>query len=97
MAKTKPTFSVWIGSAAYKVDDDGDGGVRLWQCQYWEEPTEDEIKQDVFEREVPDWRKLEEYEGMKLAEAADEWEGTLYASIEVRISEVNATMMVVVC
>lgn len=96
MPKTpKPTFSVWIGAAACKLDDDGDGGIRLFQCQYWEQPTEDRVKEDLFARLVPDWKQ--QYPGYTLHAACYEWEGTLYAAIEVQITEVKASLNVVVC
>lgn len=94
MAKRRPKVKTYVAAAAYKLDDDGDGGVRLWQCQYWNEPTRTDVLADVFAREVPDWKHDPRYAGMKLEDAISEWEGTLYAAPEVSVLCCVATLKV---
>lgn len=94
MAKRRPKVKTYVAAAAYKLDDDGDGGVNLFVRPYDHEPTGAEVLADVFEECDPDWKQDDRYEGMDREKAAEEWEGTLYAAVRISILTVTTTVEV---
>lgn len=80
----------FFAAAAYKVEDHGDGGVRLFVREYDHRPYDWEVRVDVFEVEVPDWKDLWPYTMNRddLREAARTWEDHLYAPLTIEVVEV---------